>query len=116
MEEDENDEEEDNKGSEEEEKEEYTNNNTGKKKKATYKTLDTITEDYNNVLAFLQAVEVKSLQVTAAPLFLRADKRARIWFQQWSGNNLNNPDKTAPRDHPGLTGVLIKVSTKLQNT
>ena len=42
------------------------------------KTLATIADDFDNVLAFLQAVSVKSTQVIAAPLYLCADKRACV--------------------------------------
>ena len=52
----------------------------GKAKQAIAETLTTITDDCDNVLAFLQDVAVKSQQVIAAPLSLRAEKHARVWF------------------------------------
>ena len=45
----------------------------GKAKQATTKTLDTIADKCDNVLAFLQAVVVKSPRVISATLSLRAD-------------------------------------------
>ena len=50
----------------------------GKAKQATAETLANIADDCDNVLAFVQAVSVKSPRVTAAPLSLRADKRAHL--------------------------------------
>ena len=41
---------------------------TGKNNNATNDTLGTIAEDYDGVLAFIQAVTVKSTQVISAPL------------------------------------------------
>ena len=57
--------------------------NPGKAKQASTKTaaaetLATITDDCDDVLAFLQAVAVKSPQFLAEPLSLRADKRACV--------------------------------------
>ena len=43
---------------------------TGKTKQATTDAFVIITDDCDNVLAFLNAIAVKSPQVTAAPLFL----------------------------------------------
>ena len=48
---------------------------------AATKTLAPIADNYNDVVAFLQAVAVKYPRVLAAPLSLRADKRTRVWFQ-----------------------------------
>ena len=45
-------------------------------KKAAPGWLATIADDYDNILAFLQAVAVKSPRVIAAPLSLCVDKRA----------------------------------------
>ena len=50
----------------------------GKAMQAATKTLTTITEDCDNILAFLQAVAVKYPRVIAALLSLCADKRARL--------------------------------------
>ena len=75
----------------------------------------TITENYDDVLDFLQAVAVKSLRVTAAPLSLCAGKRARTWFFQWDETNLPTPPKIVPQYHMGLTGVLAEFATRLQN-
>ena len=85
----------------------------GKANQATVKTLITVTDDCNNVLAFIQAVAVKSPRVIAAPLSLRADKRARIWFRCWTYINLPTPPKPDPQDHIGITGVLTDVATWL---
>ena len=57
--------------------------NPGKAKQASdetaaAETLATIEDDCDNVLAFLQAVAVKYPRVIAAPLSLRAEKRARV--------------------------------------
>ena len=57
--------------------------NPGKSKQASAKTaadktLVTIADDCDDVLAFLQAVTVKSPRVFAAPLSLRADKRVCV--------------------------------------
>ena len=50
----------------------------GKAKQATAETFTTIADNCDNVLAFLQAVTVKSPQVIVSPLSLCADKRARF--------------------------------------
>ena len=86
-----------------------------KKRQATAKTFTTIADDCDGVLAFIHAVAVKSPQVTAAPLSLRADKRARIWFCRWTETNLFTPPKPVPQDHTGLMVVLTDVDTRLQN-
>ena len=39
--------------------------------------IDTITENYNNVLAFIQAVMVQLLRVVAVPLSLHVVKHSR---------------------------------------
>ena len=44
---------------------------------------------------------------------LRADKRARVWFQIWTDVNLPKPPTPYPQDHLGLTGVLTNVATWL---
>ena len=80
---------------------------------AAAKTLATITDDCDDVLAFLQAVAVNSPRVIAAPLSLCPDKRARVWFQRWTDVNIPNPPKSAPQDHLGLTGVLTNVANRL---
>ena len=49
---------------------------------AAAETLASVAADCNDVLAFLQAIVVKSPRVIAAPLSLRADKKARVWFQR----------------------------------
>ena len=76
----------------------------------------TTTVNCNDVFAFLQAVTVKSPRVTVAPLSLRAEKRARVWFRRCSKTNLTMPPKMVPKDHTGLTGVLTDVATRLQST
>ena len=75
--------------------------------------LATIAENCDNVLAFLQAVAVKSPQVTADPLSLRVDKHVRDWFLRWTDTNLPLPPKTTPQDHICLTGVLNNMATML---
>ena len=85
----------------------------GNAKHATAKTLATIVDGCNNVLAFLQAVAVKSPQVIADPLSLRADKCARVWFLSWKDINLSTWPNPAPQDQLGLTGVLTDVETRL---
>ena len=82
-------------------------------KTAVSKTLATITDDYDDVLAFLQAIAVKSPRVLAAPLSLHADKRAHVWFQLWTDVNLPKPPTLASQDHLGLTDVLTNVATRL---
>ena len=57
----------------------------GKSKQASAEMADaemlaSIADDCDNVLAFFQAVAVKSPRVIAAPLSLCADKRVRVWF------------------------------------
>ena len=85
----------------------------GKAKQATTKTFDTIEDNCDDVLAFLQAIAVKSSRVTADPLSIRADNRTRVWFCRWTYTNLPTPPKTAPQDHMGLTGILADVATRL---
>ena len=85
----------------------------GKARQATAETLATITEDCDEVLAFLQAVSVKYPRVIADPLSLRADKRLRVWFRLWTEVNLPTSTNPAPQDHMGLTGVLDDLSTRL---
>ena len=48
-----------------------------------------------------------------APLSLRADKPARVWFQRWTDVNLPKLPTLAPQDHLGLTGVPNNVATRL---
>ena len=50
----------------------------GKAKQATDETLATIADDCDNVLAFFQAVAVKSTLVIAAPLSFHSDKRGLV--------------------------------------
>ena len=85
----------------------------GKANQDNAKTLATITDNCDNVLALLQAVAVKSPRLTAAPLSLRAYKRAHVWFGCWTDINLPTPPNLAPQDHMGLTGVLTNVATRL---
>ena len=87
-----------------------------KKKQATTEILATITDDCDNILAFLQAVAVNSPQGTAVPLSLRADKRARVWFCWRADTNLPTPTKPVPQDHTALMGVLTDLATRLQTT
>ena len=94
------------------EEENITNN--GKTKQDTSDMLATIADNCENVLAFLQAVTVKSPRVTTAPLSLHATKRVCVWFHQWKETNLPIPPKLSPQDHMGLTGVLTDVDTRLQ--
>ena len=95
---------------------EVEDENTTKKvkaKQATTETLATITENCDDVLYFLQAVVVKSPQVTVAPLSLHADKSARVWFCRWTDINLPTLPNPASQDHMGFTGVLTDVATSL---
>ena len=81
-------------------------------------TIDCIAADCDYILAFLRGISLKAPQVQAAPLSLRADKREKIWFRQWVDSILKHkapPNKAAPQDHSGLTGVLSEVATRLQN-
>ena len=75
---------------------------TGKKTKGTTKTLATIADDCDNVLAFLQDVAVKSLRVTVAPLSLHADKHRA------SGSD-GGQTPTSPR-HPSGSHNTTRVS------
>ena len=56
---------------------------------------------------------MKPPRVIAAPLSLRADKKARVWFQRWTDVHLPKPPTPAPKDHTGLMDVLIDVATRL---
>ena len=79
---------------------------------------DRIAADFNNILAFLQAVALKAPRVQAAPLSLQAYKRATGWFRQWADINLKfqvPPNKAASQDHSVLTGVFSEVATYMQN-
>ena len=51
---------------------------TGKNNNATNRADDYVPEDYDGVLAFIQAVTVKSTQVISAPLSIWAEKSARV--------------------------------------
>ena len=82
-------------------------------KTAAAETLTTNADNCDNVSAFLQAVAVKYPRVIAAPLSLRTDKRAHVWFQRWTDVNLPTPPKPDPQDHLGITGVLTNVVTRL---
>ena len=86
----------------------------GKKKQATAKTLATTADDWDNVLDFLQAITVKSPQITAEPPSLRAEKCVRVWFRRCSKTNLPTPSKTSPQVHIGLTGVLWDAATRFK--
>ena len=90
--------------------------NMVKNNKTSNKTLATITDDCNDVLAFLQSAAVKSPQVIAAPLYLRADKRVRVWFRRWYETNLPTPTKNDPQDHMDLTGLLSTLATSFHTT
>ena len=68
----------------------------GKVKQVTNETLATIADDYDNVLVLLQAIAVKSPQVIAAPIYLLADKRARVWLRRWTDTTLPTPPRPAP--------------------
>ena len=83
---------------------------------AAAETLASIAVDCDDVLAFLQAVAVKSPRFLVAPLSLCTDKQARVWFQQWTDVNLKNPPTPAPQDHMGLTDVLTDVATRLHTS
>ena len=74
----------------------------------------TIADNFDNVLAFLQAVAIKSPQVTAAPLSIHAEKRARVCLCCWIDTNLTTLPNLYPQDHMDLTGVFTNVSTRLQ--
>ena len=80
---------------------------------AAAKMLASITDNCDNVLAFLQAVSVKSPRVLAAPFSLRTDKSAHVWFQRWTELKLPKPPTPSPKDHLGLTDVLTNVTTRL---
>ena len=82
---------------------------------AAAKMLATIANDCDDVLAFLQAVAVKSPRALAAPLSLCVDKRERVWFQRWTDVNLTKPPTPSPQEHLGLTDVLTDVATRLHS-
>ena len=86
---------------------EYKSKDSGKE---NVKTLATIAANCDDILAFLQDVAVKSPRIIAAPLSLCADKRARVWFCRWAGNNLP-PTTNTPQEHRRLMGVLSDVAT-----
>ena len=75
--------------------------------------LATIIDGFYDVLAFLQAVAVKSPRFTAAPLSLCADKRTRVCFRCWKDINLITPPKPDQHYHMGIKGVLTNVVTML---
>ena len=57
--------------------------------------------------------------VEPSPLSLHADKRARYWFRLWYSQHiapLRISPTSAPQDHLGITGVLINVTMRLQNS
>ena len=85
-------------------------------KTATAETFATIADNCDDVLAFLQDIAIKFTRVLASPLSLHAEKRARIWSQQWTDVNLTKPPTPAPRDHLGLTGVLTNAATWLHTS
>ena len=85
----------------------------GKAKQATVKTLATIVDNCNDVLAFLQAIICKSTQFTAVPLSLCADNSAHVWFCYWTDINLPTPPKPVLQEHMGLTSVLTDMVTRL---
>ena len=55
---------------------------------------------------------MKFPRVIAAPLSLRADKKARVWFQRWIDVHLPKPPPPASQDHMGLSDVLTDVTTR----
>ena len=77
---------------------------------AAAETLAPFAVNCDEILAFLQAVTVKSPRVIAAPLSLRADKKARVWFQRWTYVHLPKPPTPAPQDHTGLTPGYFTVT------
>ena len=56
---------------------------------------------------------MKSPRVIASPLSLRADKKARVWFQRCTDVHLPKTPTPSPQDHTGLTDVLADVATRL---
>ena len=74
-----------------------------------------VAANYDDALAFLQEVTLKTPRVLAVPLLLRADFCATSWFRQWAVKNLIQDiiQNTAPQDNSGLTGVLSEVATGL---
>ena len=74
--------------------------------------------DCDDILVFLQAVVVKAPWVAAAPLMLRADKRARAWFCCWLVHHpapLSTPLIVEPQYYSGLTEVLSDVAICIKN-
>ena len=63
----------------------------GKANQATAETLTTIADNFDDVLAFLQDVAVKSPLIIADPLSLHTDKRTRVWFRRGTDVNLPTP-------------------------
>ena len=64
---------------------------------------DRIAANFDDILLFLQAVALKSPQVQAAPLSLRAYKRVTGWSLQWEDSNLKRqtpPIKAASKITP----------------
>ena len=70
---------------------------------AAAKTLATIADYCDNVLVLLQAVAVKSPRVLAAPLSLRADKRARL-VPTMDRRKPNQASHYGPTRSPGSHG------------
>ena len=73
---------------------------------------DKIASDYDDILAFFQAVTVKALWVAAITLSLYADKCARDWFFHWTAHHIIS---LSPQDYSRLTGVLIEEAMRIQN-
>ena len=72
---------------------------------AAAETLAPFAVDCNDVLAFLQAVAVKSPDLSwRHSLFAKI--RKRVWFQRCTDVHLPKPPIPAPQDHTGLTYVL----------
>ena len=76
--------------------------------------LATISDNCDNVLAFLQAVAVKSPHFTAKPLPLLTDKCAHAWFCCWTDTSISTLPKLSSQDHMDLTGILTDVATSLK--
>ena len=61
---------------------------------------DSIIDNCDDVLAFLQAISVKLTRVVASPMSIHADKRAQKWFLRWSTHHLfplSTPVAAAPQ-------------------
>ena len=80
---------------------------------AAAETLASFAVDCDKVLDFRPAVALKPPRVIVAPLSLRADKKACVWFQRWTDTHLPKPPTPPPQDHMGLTNVLTDVATRL---